>query len=53
MMLDHFDMFQEANTIRDAVQKSINSDVGTPDIVSDQSSTTAEVGSYISNIILE
>ena len=53
MMLDHFDMFQEANTIRDAVQKSINSDVGTPDIVSDQIYTTAEVGSYISNIILE
>ena len=52
MMLDHFDMAQEANAIRDAVQKTINSDIGTPDITPDQSSTTAEVGSYISNIIL-
>ena len=32
MMLDHFDMAQEANAIRDAVQKTINSDIGTPDI---------------------
>ena len=52
MMLDHFDMAQEANAIRDAVQKTINSDIGTPDITPNQSSTTAEVGSYISNIIL-
>ena len=52
MMLDHFDMTQEANAIRDAVQKTINNDIGTPDITPDQSSTTAEVGSYISNIIL-
>jgi 3-isopropylmalate dehydrogenase len=52
MMLDHFDMTQEANAVRDAVQKTINSDIGTPDITPDQSSTTAEVGSYISNIIL-
>ena len=52
MMLDHFDMAQEANTIRDAVQKTINRDIGTPDIKPNESSTTAEVGSYISNIIL-
>jgi 3-isopropylmalate dehydrogenase len=52
MMLDHFDMPQEANAIRDAVQKTINSDIGTPDITPNQSSTTAEVGTHISNIIL-
>ena len=52
MMLDHFDMTQEANAIRDAVQKTIDSDIGTPDITPDQSSTTSEVGSYIRNIIL-
>jgi 3-isopropylmalate dehydrogenase len=52
MMLDHFDMTQEANTIRDAVQKTVNRDIGTPDIKPNESSTTAEVGSYISNIIL-
>ncbi len=52
MMLDHFDMAQEANTIRDAVQKTINRDIVTPDIKPNESSTTAEVGSYISNIIL-
>ena len=53
MMLDHFNMFQEANTIRDAVEKTINNGVGTPDIVANQSSKTSDVGSYISNIILK
>ena len=52
MMLDHFDMAHEANAIRDAVQKTINNDIGTPDITPNQSSITAEVGSYICNIIL-
>ena len=52
MMLDHFDMTQEANTIRDAVQKTINRNIGTPDIKANESSTTGEVGTYISNIIL-
>jgi len=53
MMLDHFDMAQEANAIRHAVEKTINCNIGTPDIAPNQNSTTAEVGSYISNIILE
>jgi 3-isopropylmalate dehydrogenase len=53
MMLDHFDMFQEASAIRHAVQKTINSDVGTPDIISDHSCTTTDVGSCISDIILQ
>ena len=53
MMLDHFNMVTEANAIRDAVQKTINNNIGTPDISPDKSSTTSEVGSYISNIILQ
>ena len=51
MMLDHFDMVDEANAIRDAVQKTIGNSVGTPDIYPDKSFTTSEVGSYISDII--
>lgn len=51
MMLDHFDMVDEANAIRDAVQKTIDNNVGTPDIYPDKSFTTSEVGSYISDII--
>ncbi|MGB0477543.1 MAG: 3-isopropylmalate dehydrogenase [Flavobacteriaceae bacterium] len=51
MMLDHFDMVDEANAIRDAVQKTIDNNVGTPDIYPDKSFTTSEVGTYISDII--
>ncbi len=51
MMLDHFDMVDEANTIRDAVQKTIDNNVGTTDIYPKKSFTTSEVGSYISDII--
>ena len=51
MMLDHFDMVDEANAIRDAVQKTIDNNVGTPDIYPEKSFTTSEVGSYISDII--
>jgi len=53
MMLDHFDMVDEANAIRDAVQKTIDNNVGTPDIFPDKSFTTSEVGSYISDIIFQ
>ena len=51
MMLDHFDMVDEANAIRDAVQKTIDNNVGTTDIYPDKSFTTSEVGTYISDII--
>ena len=51
MMLDHFDMVDEANAIRDAVQKTIDNNVGTPDIYPDKNFTTSEVGSYISDMI--
>ena len=51
MMLDHFDMVDEANAVRDAVQKTIDNNVGTPDIYPDKNFTTSDVGSYISDII--
>ena len=51
MMLDHFDMVDEANAILDAVQKTIDNKVGTPDIYPDKNFTTSDVGSYISDII--
>ena len=53
MMLEHFEMNQEASSIRDAVEKTINNNIGTPDIATIERSTTAEVGTFISNIILE
>ncbi len=53
MMLDHFDMIKEANTIRDAVQQTIDNNVGTPDIYPEKSFTTREVGSYICDMILQ
>ena len=52
MMLDHFDMVDEACSIRDAVQKTISNKVGTPDIYPNKSFTTSEVGSYISDDII-
>ena len=52
MMLDHFDMVDEACSIRDAVQKTISNKVGTPDIYPEKSFTTSEVGSYISDDII-
>ena len=52
MMLDHFDMVDEACSIRDAVQKTISNKVGTPDIYPEKSFTTSEVGSCISDDII-
>ena len=51
MMLDNFNMVEEANAIRVAVQKTIDNSVGTLDLYPEKSFTTSEVGSYISNII--
>ena len=51
MMLDNFNMVEEANAIRVAVQKTIDNSVGTIDLYPEKSFTTSEVGSYISNII--
>ena len=51
MMLDNFNMVEEANAIRIAVQKTIDNSVGTIDLYPEKSFTTSEVGSYISNII--
>ena len=53
MMLDYFQMEKEANAIRHAVQKTIDKNIGTPDIFPNKNCTTAEVGSYISKIITQ
>ena len=53
MMLDHFEMVDEANAIRDAVQKTIDNNVGTADIDPDKNITTSDVDSYISDIIFQ
>ena len=53
MMLDYLNMEEEANCIRDAVIKSINNNIGTPDIIHNKNFTTSEVGLYIKKSILQ
>lgn len=51
MMLDHFSLFQEAEAVRDAVDKALQIGVCTPEINADAQYTTSDVGDYISNLI--
>ncbi|WP_185876788.1 3-isopropylmalate dehydrogenase [Blattabacterium cuenoti] len=52
MMLGYFEMYKEKNLLEEAVKKSIENKICTPDIIdSHSSSTTEEVGSYISQYI--
>ena len=53
MMLEHFDMHVEAKAIQSAVNNTINNSIGTPDISTEKSYTTTEVGSHISKLILQ
>ncbi|NMM49617.1 3-isopropylmalate dehydrogenase [Marinigracilibium pacificum] len=48
-----FDMIEEANTIREAVNDSLNKKVGTEDLFSDNPHSTTEVGYFISDFILQ
>jgi 3-isopropylmalate dehydrogenase len=53
MMLDHFKMKQEAELVRDAVRKSLQSGMKTKDIAeANQFSSTKEVGDFIASFIV-
>lgn len=53
MLLDHFNLNEEANCIRTAVEKSIELNISTPDLDPSNNFTTSEVGEFIKNFIFD
>lgn len=52
MLLEHFGMYDEAETIKEGVEKSINLSITTPDIDQHQDNiTTSKVGDFIADYI--
>jgi 3-isopropylmalate dehydrogenase len=51
MLLEHFGLQEEADSIKLAVEKSIEDGVSTPDINKENPKTTVEVGEYVVNYI--
>lgn len=52
MLLEHFDLFEEAETIKKGVEKSLNLGITTPDLSQNQDSiTTSKVGDFIADYI--
>ncbi len=51
MLLEHFNLHEEAESIRKAVDKSLEDEISTPDINKENPKTTLEVGEYIVNYI--
>ena len=53
MLLDHFKLFDEANVIRKAVDKSLKLEITTPDLNTNTDMvTTSKVGDFIEDFIL-
>lgn len=53
MLLEHFQLFEEADAIKSAVDKSIEFQITTPDLNSSQKFSTSDVGKFISDFILD
>lgn len=52
MLLDHFELFEEAELIRDAVEKSLQLNISTPEINTEYDNvTTTKVGDFIADYI--
>ena len=51
MLLDHFQLHEEAEAIRVAVEKSIELNISTPDLNSKNHFSTTNVGSFLSDFI--
>lgn len=52
MLLDHFELFEEAETIRNAVDKSLKLHITTPDLNTKfDTITTSKVGDFIEDVI--
>ncbi|MBP2833973.1 3-isopropylmalate dehydrogenase [Aquimarina sp. U1-2] len=52
MLLEHFDLVGEATAIRDAVEKSLELHITTPDLNTNQPLSTEKVGDFIADYIL-
>ncbi len=52
MLLDHFNLREEAELVRRAVEKSLELKVSTPDLNEQNSFTTTRVGDFIAELIL-
>jgi 3-isopropylmalate dehydrogenase len=53
MLLDHFELFEESEEIRTAVEKSIELNITTPDLNSTNHFSTTNVGNFLSDFILD
>jgi len=53
MMLEHFELFEEADSLRSAIDKSIELEITTADINSSQKFTTTDVGNFIHDFIID
>ncbi len=52
MLLEHFELFEEANAIKNAVEKSLELNLCTPDLNPQNPLTTEKVGDFIADYIL-
>lgn len=53
MLLDHFELYEEAEDIRAAVEKSIDLNITTPDLNSTNHFSTTNVGSFLRDYIID
>lgn len=53
MLLDHFELYEEAEDIRAAVEKSIDLNITTPDLNSTNHFSTTNVGSFLRDFIID
>lgn len=51
MLLDHFELFEEADLIRKAVEKALILNITTPDLNADHNISTSKVGDFIADYI--
>ncbi len=53
MLLDHFELYDEAEDIRNAVEKSIELNISTPDLNATNHFSTTNVGNFLRDFILD
>jgi len=53
MLLDHFKLYDEAEDIRTAVEKSLELNISTPDLNATNHFSTTSVGNFLSDFILD
>jgi 3-isopropylmalate dehydrogenase len=53
MLLEHFQLYDEAEDIKNAVEKSIELNISTPDLNSTNHFSTTSVGNFLSDFILD